>query len=208
MRVDASLVAAKPAAVSHAAAAALGVSGATTIAALEKACPIKAGQKVLIHAAAGGVGSISVQFAASVGAVVLGTASARNADWVKALGARDVIDYTAVPFEEAATDCDVVFDTVGGDVFARSFKALKPGGTLVYINSAPIPDTTPPRDDVTVVNAFVKTDGARMRRIAELADAGVIKAPVEETFPFDHWREAYAICESGHARGKVVLQMK
>ena len=81
MKIDASLVALKPAAVSHDSAAALGVSGATAIAALEKACPIKAGQKVLVHAAAGGVGALAVQYAASVGAVVLGTASARNRDW-------------------------------------------------------------------------------------------------------------------------------
>ena len=106
------------------------------------------------------------------------------------------------------TDCDVVFDTIGGDVFGRSFGALKSGGSLVYINAAPIPDTTPPRDDVTVINAFVKTDGDRMRRIAELADAGIFKAPIEEVFPFDHWREAYAMSETGHARGKIVLQMK
>ncbi len=208
IRTDASLVAKKPAALSHNAAAALGVSGATTVAAFEKAFQIKAGQKVLVHAAAGGVGALSVQYAASVGAVVLGTASARNTDWVKAQGAREVIDYTAGPFEDAVTDCDVVFDTVGGDVFQKSFHVLKPGGTLIYINAAHIPDPAPPRDDVQVVNAFVKTNGERMARVAELADAGVFKAPIEEIFPFDHWREAYAMSETGHARGKIVLQMK
>lgn len=208
MAIDASLVAAKPAAVSHETAAALGVSGATVIAGLEKACALKAGQKVLIHAAAGGVGALAVQYAASVGAVVLGTASARNTEWVKAQGAREVIDYNTTAFETAVNDCDVVFDTVGGDVFRRSFQTLKPGGILAYINAAPIPDADPPRDDVSVVNVVVKTNGERMRRIAELADAGVFNVPVEDVFPFDHWREAYAIVETGHARGKVVLRMK
>lgn len=208
MKIGADMVAAKPESISHEAAAALGVSGATVVAAFEKALQVKAGQKILIHAAAGGVGILAVQYAASVGAIALGTASARNEDWVKSHGAREVIDYRTTRFEEAVTDCDIVFDTVGGEIYQRSFQALKPGGTLLYINAAPIPDTAPPRDDVEVVNAFVKTNGERMKRVAELADAGVFSAPIEEQFPFDHWREAYALSETGHARGKIVLQMK
>jgi NADPH:quinone reductase-like Zn-dependent oxidoreductase len=201
------LVAKKPDHLSHAEAAALGVAGLSVLAALETAVTIERGQTVLIHAGAGGVGHLAIRYAKHRGARVLATASARNHDFVRGHGADEVIDYTATDFRKAAHDCDVVLDPMGGEVHARSLEVLRPGGTLVFLIAAPIPEDAK-RDDVQVVMAQVKGGTARLERVAALAGEGVLTPAIERRFPLADMREAYALIESGHSRGKVVLEMR
>ena len=128
--IPAALAAPKPDFLSHTEAAALAITGLTTLRALEDEAKLKAGETILIHAGAGGVGGFAVQYAKHVGATVYTTASAANHEYVKSLGADFAIDYKKEDFAEAAPPCDVVFDTIGGEVQARSFSVLKPGGRL------------------------------------------------------------------------------
>jgi len=176
------------------------------VAALETTAPVARGSRVLIHAGAGGVGHLAIQYAAHKGAHVVTTASAANHDFVRAQGAAEAIDYTTEDFVAAAGPCDLVFDTVGGEVHRRSLEALKPGGTLVYINAEPIPEDAA-RDDVTVVNAPVRGGRAGLGRIAELAAEGAFKPVVTERFALADYAQAYARIETGHTRGKIVFEM-
>jgi len=203
--VKAGMVAAKPEALSHEAAAALGISAITVLAALETTAPIGAGDRILIHAGAGGVGHLAIQYAKHKGAEVLTTAREVNHSFVRALGADEAIDYTKVDFAEAAPNCDVVFDTMGGEVHRRSFDALKPGGLLVYLNAEPLPDT-PGRPDVTVLNAPVRGNRAGLERIVALVGEGTFKPAVEKTYALEDFAEAYARIETGHSRGKIVFK--
>jgi NADPH:quinone reductase-like Zn-dependent oxidoreductase len=202
--IKAALAAKKPAALSHAEAAALALTGLTTLVALEDVARLAAGETVLIHAGAGGVGSFAVQYARHVGARVLATASARNRDYVLGLGADEVIDYRSQDFTQAVPACDVVFDTLGGEVHRRSFAVLRPGGRLVYI--APPPDGfAPPRDDVTVVRPNVARDRQHLERILELVAAGVVRPPAIECLPLAEAAAAQELSKAGHVRGKIVL---
>jgi NADPH:quinone reductase-like Zn-dependent oxidoreductase len=200
-------VALKPLGAVHEAAAALGVAGASALAALETTAPVKAGHRVLIHAAAGGVGHLAVQYAKHKGAEVIGTCGPGNIEFVEELGADQVIDYTAGPISDRVRDVDIVLDSVGGAVHAASKALLKPGGTLVYLNAGPIPED-PKRGDITVVNAPVPGGRAAMERVAALFEAGVLIPYVESAFPFEAIEEAYALSQSGHARGKIVVTMR
>jgi len=202
--VKAGMVAAKPEALGHEAAAALGISAITVLAALETTAPIGSGDRILIHAGAGGVGHLAVQYAKHKGAQVLVTARAGNHDFVAALGADEAIDYTTTDFAEAAAECDVVFDTMGGEVHRRSFEALRPGGLLVYINAAPLPEA-PGRPDVTVLNAQVRGDRAALERVVALVGEGTFRPVVEQTYALEDFAEAYARIETGHSRGKIVF---
>lgn len=205
--VDAGFVAPKPRTLGHPEAASLVISGLTALAALEDVAPVEAGQRVLVHAGAGGVGSLAVQLARARGAEVIATASATNHDFVRALGAHAVVDYRTQPFEDAAPDCDTVFDTLGGEVHRRSHACLKPGGTLVYVHAAPIPDDRP-RDDIRVVNAPVQVNRIQLERLAARVAEGAMRPAVESRFPFARAHDAYALLETGHARGKIVLEMR
>ncbi|MGH7006712.1 MAG: NADP-dependent oxidoreductase, partial [Alphaproteobacteria bacterium] len=189
--IDVSLLAKKPKAITHIAAAGLGVAAASALAAVETTAPVKAGDRVLIHAGAGGVGHFAIQYARKKGAHVIATARAENHDFVKANGAHEAIDYTTTDFTAAATDCDVVFDTLGGDAHARSMACLKPGGTLVWLNAAPIPAGAT-RGDIKVLNAPVRGGRAALERIGQLASEGVLRAHVSATFPLERAAEAYA----------------
>jgi NADPH:quinone reductase-like Zn-dependent oxidoreductase len=205
--VNAGLVAPKPEALSHEAAAALGIAATTVLTALEDTAPVGAGDRILIHAGAGGVGHLAVQYAKHKGAEVLTTARAVNHDFVRALGADEAIDYTTSDFTEAAADCDIVFDTMGGEVHRRSFDALKPGGLLVYITAAALPEA-PGRPDVTVLNAQVRGDRAKLERIVALVAEGTFKPAVEQTYPLEDFAQAYARLETGHSRGKILFVNK
>jgi NADPH:quinone reductase-like Zn-dependent oxidoreductase len=204
---DAGLLAKKPRALSHVAAAALGVAAASVLAALETAASVKAGDRVLVHAGAGGVGHLAIQFARKKGAHVTTTARADNHEFVKICGAHEAIDYTRVDFATAVTDCDLVFDTLGGEAHLRSMACLKPDGALVYLNAAPIPQGAA-RPDIRVVHALVRADRAVMERVGQLAAEGVLKPHVSATFPLERAAEAYALVEAGHTRGKVVLTVR
>jgi NADPH:quinone reductase-like Zn-dependent oxidoreductase len=205
--IDASLVAKKPKALSHIAAAALGVAAATAVTALETAAPVKSGDRVLIHAGAGGVGHYAIQYARKKGAHVIATARAENHDFVKSQGAHEAVDYTAVNFAEAVKDCDLVLDSLGGEAHFRSMDCLKSGGTLVWINAAPLPQS-PARADIQVVHAIVKAARPQMERVGQLAAEGTLKPHVTATFPLERAAEAYTMVGTGRTRGKIVLTVR
>ena len=205
--IKAALAARKPADLSHAEAAALALTGLTALVSLEDVAKLAAGETVLIHAGAGGVGSFAVQYARHVGARVFATASAGNRDYVLGLGADEVIDYTSQDFVQAVPPCDVVFDTLGGEVHRRSFDVLRPGGRLVYI--APPPDGfAPPRDDVTVVRPNVARDRPHLERILELVAAGAVRPPEIEHLTLAEAAAAQELSKTGHVRGKIVLMAR
>lgn len=203
--IEAGLVARKPDRVDHAGAAALGVSGITVMAALDEAVTLSGGETVVVHAAAGGVGHIAVQFAKHRGCRVLGTASERNFPILRDLGCDALFDYRKpLPQDLAA---DIVLDTMGGDVHRQSQALLRPGGTLVYINAAPLPDTAP-RADIEIRNATVRGGRAVLEKLAALVDAGAIRPWVETLLPLDRAAEGYALGQQGKARGKTVLALR
>ncbi len=204
--VSASLVAAKPAGLDHVHAAAVPLAGLAAWSALFDAAGLTSGQSVLIHGAAGGVGTFAVQLARWRGAHVLGTASARNLPLLHQLGADEPIDYNATRFEDVAANLDVVFDTVGGETQHRSWAVLKPGGILVSIAEAP---SQAEADADGVRGRFVS--GApnlqALREMASLIDAGRLEPVVSAVFPLSEARQAHALSESLHVQGKIVLQV-
>lgn len=201
------LAARKPDFLSHAQAAALAMTGLTTLRALEDEAKLKTGETILIHAGAGGVGGFAVQYASHVGATVYTTASETNHEYVKSLGADFVIDYKKVDFTEAVPPCDVVFDTIGGEVHARSFAVLKPGGRLVHIAAGP-PGFSPPREDVRVIRPNVRRDRAHLTRILELAESGAVRPPHIQEMPLADAAAAQEISKTGHVRGKIILRVR
>lgn len=201
------LAARKPDFLSHAEASALAITGLTTLRALEDEAKLKTGETILIHAGAGGVGGFAVQYARHVGATVYATASETNHEYVKSLGADFVIDYKKVDFTEAAPPCDAVFDTIGGEVHARSFALLKPGGRLVHIAAGP-PGFSPPRGDVRVIRPDVRRDRAHLTRILELAESGAVRPPHIQEMPLADAAAAQEISKTGHVRGKIILRVR
>jgi len=198
--VPAALVAKKPASLSHAEAAALGLTSITAIAGLEDAAQLKAGQTILIQGAAGGVAGFAVQLAKHLGATVIATASAANHDYVKCLGADRVIDYNKEDFTAIGPVCDVVYDTVGGaDVRARSYKVLKPGGKLVWIAPAPQGDTV--RGDVETIKPDAKRGRAPLERMLALLEAKAIRPPAIIHYKLADAAKAHEVSEARHLRG-------
>ena len=199
-------VALKPKSVDYIHAAALPLAGLTAWQTLFDAGGLKAGQRVLIHAAAGGVGHLAVQLAKEKGAQVIGTASARNHDFLRKLGAEQIIDYKTVRFEEAVQPVDVVIDTMGGEIQERSWKVLKRGGVLVSIVSPPSAEIATAHG---VRQAFVLTqpNAGQLAEIAKLVDADKLKAIVETIMPLSDATRAQEVSERGHTRGKIVLRV-
>ncbi len=173
---------------------------------LIEAADLAAGQRVLIHGAAGGVGSFAVQLAKWRGAEVVATASERNHGYLRQLGADAVIDYRTIPFEEAAGKVDVVFDTIGGDTQQRSWQLLNRGGILVSIISPP-PEDAAAAHGVRQAFVFIQPDAEILERLGKLATAGTLKVHVEEVLPLGEARRAQELSQGGHARGKIVLQV-
>jgi NADPH:quinone reductase-like Zn-dependent oxidoreductase len=225
-------VATKPATLTMAEAASVPLVGLTAWQALVERADLRPGQKVLVHAGAGGVGTIAIQLAKHLGAYVATTASATKTDLVKNLGADVVIDYRKQAFETILHNYDVVLDTVGGETLDKSLQVLKPGGMVVSVTGPPDPafargiGANPAirlaiaalsyrirrrarRYRVTYSYLFMKASGDQLRELAALIDAGTIRPVVDSVFDFDRTREALAHLEQGHARaGKVVIRMK
>lgn len=198
-------VAKKPATLDWLEAAAVPLVALTAWQALFDVAHLEAGQRVLIPGASGGVGMFGVQFARERGAKVYATCSTRNVDFVRELGAHEVIDYTQRDIGELS-DLDVVFDTVGGETQARSFKTLRRGGTLV--SAAQPPDAAAAeRAGVTAQLIRVQPNGAQLSEIAALIDAGKVKVTLDSVFPLAETAKAHERSESGRARGKIVLQV-
>jgi len=162
------------------------------------------GQTVLVHAGAGGVGHFAVQLAKWKGAKVIATASAANIEFVKSLGADEVVDYKSVRFEDVVKDVDVVLDTVGDDTTNRSAAVLKKGGILVSIAGEPNPAKFAERG-VRVAMHLVEPNGAQLARIGKLIEAGTVKPHVSQELPLKDAAKAHQQSESGRTRGKIVL---
>jgi NADPH:quinone reductase-like Zn-dependent oxidoreductase len=194
-------IAHKPAGVDHVHAAATPISALTVWQGLVERAGLAAGQRVLIHGAAGGVGTFAVQLARWCGARVTGTASAANLDFVRSLGADEVIDYRAERFEEMVRDVDVVFDTVGGETLERSWGVLKPGGRLVTV-AASGEQTTDER--IRAAYFIVEPSRTQLVEIARLIDGGALRPVVGAVFPLAEARQAY---QHKPVRGKVVLRV-
>lgn len=205
--VKAALVARKPDNLSHADVAALALIGLTAVVSIEDTLTLQPGETILIQGGAGGVAGFGIQLAKHIGAHVIATCSARNMDYVRGLGADEVIDYKAQDFTEAVSDCDAVFETVGGDVARRSFAVLKPGGRAAFIASGPAAPE-PPRDDVTALRPRVGRDRPHLLRILELVESGAVRVPEIRTFPLEDAASALATSASRHLRGKLVLTVR
>lgn len=167
---------------------------------------LRPGQTVLIHAAAGGVGTFAVQLARWRGARVIGTTSAKNARLVRELGAEEVIDYQAARFEEVVRGVDAVLDTVGGDTQRRSWNVLRPGGVLVSIVSPPSAEEAA-QHGARAAYVFIQPSATQLGEMARLVDAGAMKPIVSEVLPLSEARHAHELSQTGHARGKIVLRV-
>ncbi|MEW6339251.1 MAG: NADP-dependent oxidoreductase [Paraburkholderia sp.] len=224
-------VALKPKALSMEKAASIPLVGLTAWQALVERAQLKKGQKVLIHAGSGGVGTFAIQLAKHLGATVATTAGAANTGLMKQLGADIVIDYRKDDFAAVLKDYDVVLDTQGGNTLEKSLQVLKPGGKLIGIAGPPDPDfarqmgaswflktvmrflsyrirKAAKRRDITYSFLFMRADGDQLAQIARLVDAGAIKPVIDRTFPFEATADALTYVETGRAKGKVVIKVR
>jgi NADPH:quinone reductase-like Zn-dependent oxidoreductase len=205
--IKAAIIAKKPPRLGHAEAAAMALTSLTAIWALEDTARLKSGETILIQGGAGGVAGFAIQLAKHIGAKIITTASAGNHDYVRQLGADRVIDYRNQDFTKAVSDCDVVFDTVGGEVQVRSYDVLKPGGRLVFIAAAPA-GFQPSRKDVEVMRPRVARDRAHLERMIELYDAGAVWPPAITRYNLADAAEAHRVSEGRHLQGKLVLMVR
>jgi NADPH:quinone reductase-like Zn-dependent oxidoreductase len=224
-------VALKPTALTMEEAASIPLVGLTAWQALIEKGQLKRGQKVLIHAGSGGVGTFAIQLAKHVGATVATTTSERNIELVKRLGADIVIDYKKDDFSAILKDYDVVLDTQGGNALEKSLRVLKPGGKLIGIAGPPDRDfakemgfswflktvmrflsyrirKAAKRHEVSYSFVFMRPDGGQLSQIATLIDAGAIKPVIDRVFPFASTKEALTYVETGRVKGKVVIKIQ
>jgi NADPH:quinone reductase-like Zn-dependent oxidoreductase len=220
----------KPASLSMAESASVPLVALTAWQALVERANLQPGQKVLIHAGSGGVGTYAIQLAKHLGATVATTTGTSNVEWVRDLGADVIIDYRKEDFERVVHDYDVVLDSQGADTLAKSLRVLKPGGIAIGIAGPPDPDFARQqglRPPLRVVMAllsfktrraahrrglrysflFMRASGAQLGEITKLIDSGVLRPVVDRTYPFDEATQALAHVEGGRTKGKVVITM-
>ena len=199
----------KPASIDHAAAGALPLVSLTAWQALVEYADVRPGQRVLVHAAAGGVGHVAVQIAKARGAYVIGTASAGKHEFLRGLGVDEAIDYRETDFAEAVKDVEVVLDTLGGDTSVRSLRVLRPGGLVVSILPVGSPEffEEAERLGVRALRMLVDASHSGMKAIAELVEAGKLRPAIAGTFPLADAAEAHALGDTGRTTGKLVLTM-
>src|SRR6266566_900116 len=197
----------KPRTLDHVQAAAVPLTALTAWQALFEHARLVAGQTVLIHGAAGGVGVFAVQLARWAGAQVIATASSSNSDFLRELGANEIIDYTTTRFEEVVHDVDLVFDTVGGDTLQRSWQVVKPGGVLVSVVSPRPSFAEAQAYNVRPVWFVVQPNREQLVRIGALIDEGKVRPIIDTVLPLSQARQAYEQGAKGHTRGKIVLRV-
>jgi len=201
------IVARKPEKLTHTQCAAVALAGLTALTSLEHTLKLQRGETILIQGGAGGVGGFAVALAKHLGARVIATASAPNHEYLRKLGADELIDYQTQDFTKVVKEVDAVLDTVGGDVTLRSFAVLKPGGRLATVaagGSAP----ASPRPDVKSLRPKVDRDRARLERVAALVTQGAVPLPVLVEYPLAKAAEAHRVSEARHLRGKLVLRVR
>ena len=205
--IRAAIVARKPAGLSHPECAALALAGLTALVSIEDTLELKPGETILIQGGAGGVASIAIQIARHIGAKVITTAGAANHAYVRSLGADVVIDYRTHDFVLEAAGCDAVFDTVGGEVAARSFAVLRSGGRAAFIASGSSAPPSP-RPDVVSLRPNVGRDRPHLERLVALVAAGAVRPPEITLYPLSQAAAAHALSEGRHLRGKLVLMAR
>lgn len=199
----------KPARLSHVQAAALPLVGLTALQALSDIAKVEPGQKVLIHGGGGGLGHVAIQIAKALGAYVIATASASKRDFVRMLGADEVIDYQAVDFTTAVSGIDAVFDTVGHDYAERSLSVLKPGGivvTSIGLSNGHVTELAA-ASGRRFSGVAVEPDGAGLQQLAAWVDMGLLTPHVSHEFPLSAGAKAHALLEQGGTQGKIVLRV-
>lgn len=199
-------VAHKPQSVDHVHAAAVPLAALTAWQALFDGAKLAAGQTVLIHGAAGGVGSFAVGLAKIKGARVIGTASKKNHEYLRSLGADETIDYNTTKFEDVVHNVDVVLDTITGETAERSYPVIQKGGVYVSILMPPSQEKAAAHG-VRAVHTFVQANAEQLGEIAKLVDSGKLKITIEKVFPLAEARAAQELSAQGHTRGKIVLRV-
>ncbi len=199
-------IALKPDSISFEEAAAIPVAALTAWQAMFDLAHLQSGQRILITGASGGVGSMAVQLAKAKGAIAIGTASGKNEQYVRDLGADEFVDYTRQPFESVVKDVDVVFDTIGSDTLDRAFQTLKKGGFLVTSAGTPSAEKA---QEFCVEAAFVfcKPIAGQLIEINRLIEEGKLKIHIEMVLPLTEVKKAHQLSQSGRTRGKIVLQV-
>lgn len=202
----------KPVSLSHVEAAGVPVAALTAWGIVVETALAHQGQRILIHAGSGGVGHFAVQFAAYFGAHVIATGSPRNLDWLRELGAAEVVDYTSTRFEDVVGTVDVVIDLIGNvsdDTGTRSLDVLRPGGLLIEVPTGAWPGFREAAAARGIRSTDFKTipDGGALATIGRLLDSGAVRVYIERVFELDEAGEAHAAIERGHTRGKVVLRV-
>ena len=229
--VNENALALKPSNLDMAEAASVPLAVLTAWQALVETAQVKKGQKVLIHAGSGGVGTFAIQLAKHLGAFVATTTSTANVEWVKALGADVVIDYKQQDFANELRDFDVVLNSLGADVLEKSIKVLKPGGQLISLSGPPTAEFAQEqglswmlrqvmrllssgirrkarKHGVSYAFLFMRADGVQLQKITSLIEAGVIKPVIDRSFPFESTAEALRYVEQGRSKGKVTITIK
>lgn len=205
--VKASALALKPESVDFVTAAALPLASVSAYQALVDHMQLQAGQRILIHGGAGGIGTLAIQLAKQRGAYVITTATAADRDFVIGLGADEVIDYQTQNFVDVLSDLDAVYDTIGGETNKKSYGLLKPGGVLVSMVE-PADEAIASEHQITYTFQFTSVTTERLNEIAALVDAGKLKTNVDKVFPLQAAAEALEYLKTAHPRGKVVITVK
>jgi NADPH:quinone reductase-like Zn-dependent oxidoreductase len=195
----------KPSTVDHVHAAAVPLAALTAWQSLTETAPVGAGSRVLVHAAAGGVGHLAVQIAAARGAYVIGTASAGKHGFVRSLGAHEVVDHTTGDWSSSLRDLDVVLDTIGGDYGPRSLRVLRDGGSLVSLAEVPAFDS---ERGIRTGFTLVEPDYRGLTAIAGLLASGALRVEIDSVYPLARAADAHRRSASGRAQGKIVLTVR
>ena len=205
--VKAESLSSKPSSIDFKTAAALPLVSVSAYQALVDHMNLQSGQKILIHGGAGGIGTMAIQLAKHLGAYVATTATGSEVDYVKNLGADEVVDYTSQDFSTILKNYDAVFDTVGGETNIKSYKVLKAGGSLVSMVEQPNEELIK-QQGVQYTAQFTRVTTERLENITKLVDSGILKVHIDKTFPLDQAAEALEYLKTGHPHGKVVIEIK
>lgn len=201
----------KPAGLSHVEAAALPLVGLTAWQSLAEVAKVQPGQRVLVHAAGGGLGHVAVQIAKALGAHVIGTASAGKHEWLRSIGADELIDYRETDFAAVLRDIDVVFDGIGGEYTARSVGVVRDGGTIVVLPGGVDLGAAEPDAVARGIHAgwtLVEPDRHGLLELTKLVESGQLRPQIAATFPLEEVGRAHELGEDGHTAGKIVLELR